>query len=146
MIRNMKTPTKYVKTLSDQEYNKLTRYHQTSDNFRVRNRSHAILLSNEKFSVDQIARICRVGRDTVSGWIANWEESGCGALVDGDKPGRPPILSDEQQEQAVEIALKNPRFPHRQLSRIKAETGKEISRYTLKNLLKKKTTSGNESS
>jgi hypothetical protein len=51
----MKTPTKFVNTLSDQEHSKLIENHQTADNFRVRNRSHAILLSSEKFPIDEIA-------------------------------------------------------------------------------------------
>ncbi len=137
-------PTKFVKTLSDEEHNKLLRNHQTSDNFRIRNRSHAILLSVEKFPIAEIAKICRVDRDTVSLWIDNWNEFGAAGLEDDEKPGRPSILSLEEQEKAVEIGLKNPKFPHRQLGEIKRETGKEISRFTLKNLLKKKTISGKE--
>lgn len=146
MIRNMKTPTKFVNTLSEQEHSKLIENHQTDDNFRVRNRSHAILLSAEKFPIDEIARICRVDRDTISLWIDNWNDSGTDALADSEKSGRPPTLTEQEQAQAVEIALKNPKFPHRQLGEIKAETGKEISKYTLKGLLKKKIISGNESS
>jgi transposase len=141
----MNIPTKFVNTLSEQEHNKLIENHQTSDNFRVRNRSQAILLSFEKFPIAEIARICRADRDTVSGWIDNWNESGCNGLEDGEKSGRPPILSLEEQEKAVEIAMQNPKFPHRQLGKIKAETGKEISRYTLKNLVKKKSIFGKES-
>lgn len=142
----MKTPTKFVDTLSEQEHGKLIENHQTSDNFRVRNRSHAILLSSEKFSVAEIARICRVDRDTVSNWIDNWNESRLDALADDQKSGRPPILTQEEEEKAIAIALLNPKFPHRQLSEIKRETGKEVSSYTLKQLLKKKAIGGKESS
>jgi len=142
----MKIPTKFVKTLSAEEHNKLLGNHQTSDNFRIRNRSHAILLSCSKFSIAEIARICRVDRDTVSLWIDNWNEFGFTGLEDEGKPGRPPILTVEEQEKAVETAMKNPKFPHRQLGDIKRETGKEISQYTLKNLIKKKIISGKESS
>ena len=142
----MKVPTKFVKTLSDEEHNKLLRNHQTSNNFRIRNRSHAILLSWGKFSIAEIAKICRADRDTVSLWIDNWNEFGFNGLEDEEKPGRPPILTLEEAEKAFEIAIKNPKFPHRQLGEIKRETGKEISHYTLKNLVKKKTVSGKESS
>ncbi len=134
----MKTPTKFVNTLSEQEHSKLIENHQTADNFRVRNRSHAILLSSEKFPIDEIARICRVDRDTVSLWIDNWNDFGTEALADSEKSGRPPILTEQEQAQAIEIALQNPKFPHRQLGAIKAETGKQISHYTLKGLLKKR--------
>lgn len=141
----MKVPTKFIKTLSQEEHSRLVENHQTSGNFRLRNRSHAILLSVEKFPIAEIARICRVDRDTVSLWIDNWNEFGEKGLEDEEKSGRPPILTKEEQEKAIEIALRNPKFPHRQLEEIKKESGKEISQYTLKNLLKKKITFGNES-
>ena len=134
----MNRPTKFVKTLSDEEQTKLLKSHQTSEKYRIRNRSQAILLSSERFSIDRIAEICRADRDTVSRWIDNWNNFGAGGLVDDEKTGRPPILTLEEAEKAIEIGLQNPKFPHRQLSKIKAETGKEISRLTLKNLLKKR--------
>lgn len=134
----MNVPNKFVKTLTEEDYNKLVENHQKSENFRVRNRAHAILLSFEKYPIDEIAVICGVHRNTVSRWIERWNEFGLKGLRDVEKEGRPPILTLEEQAKTVEIALLNPRFPHRQLSRIKAETGKTISRYTLKRLIKKR--------
>ncbi len=141
----MKVPTKFIVTLSEEEHNRLIKNHQTSSNFRVRNRSHAILLSFEKFPITEIARICRVDRDTVSGWLDSWNEKKFKGLEDEEKTGRPLILSLAEQAKTIEIGLQNPKFPHRGLNEIKAETGKEISVWTLKNLLKKKTISGSES-
>ncbi len=77
-------------------------------------------------------------------WIDNWNELKFEGLADDGKPGRPPILTLEEAEKAVEIGLRNPKFPHRQLGEIKRQTGKEIGKFTLKNLLKKKTISGKE--
>ena len=94
----MKMPTKFVETLSPEEHSSLVENHQTSENFRLRNRSHAILLSFEKYPIAEIARICRVDRDTVSGWIDNWNELGEKGLEDGEKPGRPLILSLEDAQ------------------------------------------------
>jgi transposase len=134
----MNVPNKFVKTLTEEDYNKLVENHQKSENFRVRNRAHAILLSFETYPIDEIAVICGVHRNTVSRWIERWNEFGLKGLRDVEKDGRPPILTLEEQARTVEIALLNPRFPHRQLSRIKAETGKTISHYTLKRLIKKR--------
>jgi transposase len=142
----MNIPNKFVKTLSDEERKKLIENHQNHPNFRVRHRSHAILLSHQGSSREEIARICRVQRDTVSLWIDAWQECGCKGLEDNKRSGRPPILTVEEQEKAFAIAMKNPKFPHRQLSEISQETGKEISKFTLKDLIKKKTSSGKESS
>ena len=142
----MNMPNKFIKTLVDKDYHKLVENYQTSNNFRVRNRSHAILLSFQKYPIDEIAKICQVHRTTVSIWIDNWNEFGSQGLEDGERTGRPPILTLEEQEKAFATAIQNPKFPHRQLGEIKRETGKEISQYTLKRLVKKKTIFGKESS
>jgi transposase len=134
----MNVPNKFVEILTEEDYTKLVENQRKSENFRVRNRSHAILLSFEKYPIDEIARICGVHRNAVSRWIDRWNEFGLKGLSDVEKNGRPPLLTLEEQARTVEIALENPRFPHRQLSEIKAETGKTISRYTLKRVIKKR--------
>ena len=142
----MNMPRKFITTLSDDDCNQLLENYQTHNNFRVRNRSHAVLLSFQQFPIDRIATICGVHRNTVAGWIEKWNRLGNEGLKDGERSGRPSILSEPEQEQAVEIALRNPKFPSRETSAIKQETGKDISQYTLKRLLKKKVICGNESS
>ena len=134
----MNVPNKFVIILSEEDYTELVENQQKSENFRVRNRSHAIVLSFEKYSIDEIARICGVHRNAVSRWINRWNERGLTGLDDVEKKGRPPILNLEEQARSVEIAMRNPQFPHRQLSRIKEETGKEISHWTLKKVIKKR--------
>lgn len=142
----MKTPTKFITDLSPEEMAELIENHQTNQNFRVRNRSHAVLLSQQGYPIDEIAQICRVDRDTVSNWLNLWSESKVAGLADEARSGRPRTLTPQQEEQAVEMALLNPRFPKRQISEIAHATGKEISELTLKRMLKKKITSGSESS
>lgn len=134
----MNVPNKFVKLLFEEDYAKLVENHHKGKNHRVRNRAQAILLSSEKYSIDEIAAICKVHRNAVSRWINRWNKDGMKGLSDVEKKGRPPILTLEEQAKTVEIALLNPKFPHRQLSQIKAETGKTISSYTLKRLLKKR--------
>ena len=140
----MNMPNKFIETLSETDYNQLLENYQTSNNFRLRNRSHAILLSSQKYPIDEIAKICGAHRTTVGIWIDNWNENK--ELADQERSGRPPILTEEEQEQAFQTAMQNPKFPARQLGAIKRETGKEISKFTLKRLIKKKTIGGNESS
>ncbi len=132
----MNMPNKFVKTLSDKDHQKLLEKYQTAANFRVRNRSQAILLSFQKYSVDEIAEICRVHRTTICLWIDQWNENQ--RLEDQARSGRPPLLNVEEQATAVEIGLQNPKFPHRQLSAIERATGKEISSGTLRRMLKKR--------
>ena len=142
----MKVPTKFIKTLSEEEMTKLVENRQTNENFRVRNRSHAILLSAEGYPIDQIAVICKAHRNAVSRWLERWKEFGVDGLADGSRSGRPRVLSDVEEAEAVEIALANPRFPARQRGEISAALGKEISVWKVKDLIKKKTTFGKESS
>lgn len=142
----MNKPHKFVQTLSDEDYHHLTENYQTNDNFQVGRRSQAILLSFQRYIVEEIALICQVHRSTVGIWIDNWNQAGCEGLKTEKRFGRPPLLNAAEQEKACHTALRNPKFPHHQLAEIKAETGKEISSYTLKRILKKKITSGKESS
>lgn len=132
----MNMPNKFVKALSDQHYQKLLENYQTAANFRVRNRSQAILLSFQKYAVDEIARICRVHRTTIGIWIDKWNAHQ--QIEDKERSGRPPTLNLEEQATAIEIGLKNPKFPHRRLAEIERATGKEISQSTLKRMLRKR--------
>lgn len=134
----MKIPTKFITDLSGEEIAQLIENHQNHRNFRVRNRSHAVLLSHQGYSIDEIAQICRVDRDTASNWLNLWRELKFAGLVDGARSGRPKTLTCEEEEQALKIALENPRFPARQIREISVATGKEMSDLTLKRLLKKR--------
>lgn len=80
-------PNKFVKTLFDKDYQKLVENYQTSSNFRVRIRSQAILLSFQKYAVDEIAQICRVHRTTIGIWIDKW--NAYKKLEDQERSGRP---------------------------------------------------------
>lgn len=105
-------------------------------NEQVRRRAHAILLNSRRYSIDQIADIYEVDRDTVSRWIEAWENNGSGGLQDQPGRGRHPILTQQEQQQAIKIVEKEPRSSKRSLSKIEEKTGKEISHSTLRRLLK----------
>ncbi len=106
----MNVPNKFIKTLDDRNYHKPIENYQTAANFRVRNRSHAILLSFQKYSIDEIADICRVHRNAISRWIDRWNKLGLKSLADFQRNDRPPILTVEEQEKAFETAMRNPRI------------------------------------
>ena len=119
----MNVPNKFVKTLSAEERKKLIENHQNHRNFRVRHRSHAILLSHQGSTREEIAQICRVQRDTVSLWIDAWQEFGFQGLEDDKRSGRPPILTVEEQEKAFATAMKNPRVSGSSIERNRARNG-----------------------
>jgi transposase len=99
-------------------------------------RAHAILLSERRYSIDQIADIYQVDRDRVSLWLDWWEHCQFGGLDDDPRSGRPPKLTEQEQKQAVELALKEPRSLKQGLQQIAGTIGKTISGDTLKTLLK----------
>lgn len=96
-----------------------------------------MLLSARGYSVDHIADIYEVDRDTVSHWLDRWADEGTAGLHDQAGRGRPPILNEKEQKQAIKIVERDPRSSQRGLAKIEARTGKKISRETLKRLLKK---------
>ncbi len=131
----MKTPTKFVNELSEEQLEELRELMKTA-NEQVRRRAHAILLSVREYSIDEIADIYEVDRDTVCQWLARWEDDGTGGLHDQAGRGRKPALNEKEQKQAIKIVEKDPRSTNRNLSQIEKKTGKKISPDTLKRLLK----------
>lgn len=84
---------KFVRTISDEDRRDLYYLIRTSSNYRIRQRAHAIILSEKRFPVEIISGIHDVHRDTVSRWIDVWEEKGINGLFDLPKSGRPKISS-----------------------------------------------------
>lgn len=132
----MKTPTNFISDLSESQRQELRELMKTAPE-HVRKRAHAILLSSRGYSVDQIADIYEVDRDTVSSWLTRWKDGGSDDLSDQSGRGRKPILNDKEQKQAIKIVEKDPRSSARSLSKIEQKTSKKISRDTLKRILKK---------
>lgn len=94
----MKMPTRFVEPLSDAQRERLKDIHKTNPNARVRMRAHAILLSNKRYSIDQISDIYDVDRDRVAEWMNRWSEHKFDGLADDPRSGRPPVLDDEAQK------------------------------------------------
>jgi transposase len=91
----MKTPTKFISELSEEQLEELRELMKTA-NEQVRRRAHAILLSVREYSVDEIADIYEVDRDTVCHWLARWEDDGTGGLHDQAGRGRKPTLNEKE--------------------------------------------------
>lgn len=114
----MRTPTKFVQELTDEQQNELKVIMKSSAPQRQRMRAHAILLSHRRFSIDHIAAVYEVDRDRVSQWLEWWREFEFDGLADDERTGRPPKLSAEEQAKAVEIIQEEPRSIQRAVSEI----------------------------
>jgi transposase len=133
-----KCSMKFVKPLSQDDINQLKALLKTSTTFRIRQRAHAILLSAKRYPIDTLADIFDVDRDTMSQWINNWECSGIVGLSDHAKPGRPPTMSAQEEEQALKIILEMPQQVKAAIPKIAVQLGKQVSRDWVKRLLKKR--------
>lgn len=132
----MKVPTTYIAELKGEEKKKLREIMMKDKRARVRMRAHSILLSEQGYSVDTIADIYQVHRNSVSGWIKEWEGAGYESLEDSPKSGRPAILEEKEKELAIQLVAENPRSTKKVLAEIEKRTQKEISRDTLKRVIK----------
>lgn len=132
----MKRPTKFVKPVTAEQREQLKAFMHSPAPQRKRMRAHAILLSERRYSIDQIADIYQVDRDRVSAWLDWWDESQVEGLDDAPRSGRPPKLTEQEQQQALKCTLQEPRSLRQGLAQIATTMGKTISRDTLKRLLK----------
>jgi transposase len=133
----MKTATRFIKSLSEEQQRSLNQIVRNHSSHRTRTRAHAILLSARRYSINQIADIFAVDRETVTSWIVRWEESDTDGLDDDPKSGRPPTLSDEEEKQAIEIVKDEPRSIKQQLLVVIARFSKQLSLETLRNVCKR---------
>jgi len=65
---------KFVTPLDEATRARLQTMYHDAPSFKCRIRAHAILLSDRRYRLEQLADIFNVDRDTVSIWLTNWEE------------------------------------------------------------------------
>lgn len=114
----MRTPTKFVQDLTNEQKSGLKAIMKSAASQRKRMRAHSILLSARHFSIDQIAAIYEVDRDRVSQWLEWWREFEFDGLEDDERAGRPPKLSPDEQKQVLSIVREEPRSTRRAVSEI----------------------------
>jgi transposase len=128
----MKTPTRFIKPLSQEQRIALNHLMRNHPSYRTRTRAHAILLSARRYSINQIADIFAVDRETVTAWLERWEETETDGLDDERRRGRPSIFNDEEEKQVIEIVKEEPRSLKQQLLAVMAKFGKQLSLETLR--------------
>src|SRR4030065_500090 len=67
-----------------------------SQDSRYDHRLHGVLLVAQGMTCPEVARLLGDAPRTVEYWVRRLEEGGLWGLVEGERPGRPPRLSDEQ--------------------------------------------------
>jgi len=129
---------KQITPLSDAEQVTLQQAYQQHPTFRASQRAHALLLNHRGYSMARLSELFEVQHETVSRWCERWEKEGITGLFDQERSGRPTTLNEIEARQFIEQVDNNPhqmKIAHEQLQK---ETGKVVSRDTLKRLLKKR--------
>ena len=124
----MRRPSKFVQELTEEQKGKLQAIMKSDAPQRTRMRAHAILLSNRRFSIDQIADVYEVDRDRVSVWLEWWQAAEFDGLEDEPRTGRPPKLCADEQAAILEIVKAEPRSTRRAVSEFHERSKKKSVR------------------
>lgn len=99
---------KFVK-LTPEQTAQLRTLHKNGKSHRERVRAQAVLLNARGMSLEQLFFVFECDRDTVSGWLDDWQSGGVAALCDAPKTGRPLSLDEAAQRQVLQaVAMPTP--------------------------------------
>ena len=97
--------------LDEEQVAQLRVLHKNGQSHRERQRAQAILLNARGMSLEQLSFIFECDRDTVSGWLDDWQAGGAAALSDAARSGRPCLLDEAVQNQVLRaVATPTPNF------------------------------------
>lgn len=133
----MNIPQKFVSQLTDSQITVLENLMEMAPSGRVRMRAHCILLSSKRISIDGIAFIYNIDRDSVSLLIDKWEEREVAGLYDKARPGAPPKLTESEIGIVKELIKEYPDSPKTILGKLYEQIGKSVSMQTLRRIVKK---------
>lgn len=77
-------------------------------NAKVRDRLRAILWSNNQVTNEEICRRLNKNNSTIAKWIRNWNKFEYEGLLDKPVPGRPSILTKEEEREIIEQVKRQP--------------------------------------
>jgi len=124
---------KELNPLERQTLEQMYRFHPKN---QVRKRAHCLLLLNEDYSLAETSKILRHSLKTMYNWINRWLSEGLSGLYDLAGRGRKPLLSQTERRQVWQIVKQDSRRISQQLTEIEVQTGKKISKSTLKRTLR----------
>ena len=99
---------KFVTPLNEATRKQLRVIYHDDASFKRRLRAHAVLLSDRRYKIDQLADILEADRDTVSIWLTNWEEHAFDGLSDAARPGRPRKTSAKEDAMILRSVKRHP--------------------------------------
>lgn len=132
-----RTESRFITKLTARQTEQLEQIRDYDDSKRARHRAHAVLLSYQRTSVNELVKIFATSRNTISNWLDRWDADKINGLYDLQRSGAPPILNEQEQARALELLELTPQNSNRVLHELETELGKTISSTTLKRIAKK---------
>ena len=129
--------SRFITKLTKRQVEQLEYARDYDDNKRARQRAHAILLSYQHTSVNELTKIFATSRNTICNWLDRWEAQKLDGLHDLQRSGAPPKLDEQEQARALELLKLTPQNSNVVLHELEKELGKQISSTTLKRIAKK---------
>jgi transposase len=123
--------------LNDAELETLQQMQAHHPSRRTRMRAHSLLLSHQRYTIPQIARIYQVDPRRVSAWMDRWQAWGLVGLYDRPRSGRPAIFTAEEQQKVYAYLDDSPKDVKKVVEAMEQETRKRVSTKTIKRLIKK---------
>jgi transposase len=136
---------RFIQDVSSETRNLLQRIYKESQHHRVRQRAHCILLSSQCSNTTALMAIFSVDRITIYNWFDAWEAHHFAGLYDKKRGGRPPKLTEEEQDKVYQYLEQHPRDVKKVIHLLEQETSKRVSAKTIKRLVKKTAMSGSAS-
>jgi len=127
---------RYISPLSKTQLYELEELRKGSSEAKTRSRAHAIVLSSEGFTIEELMEIFKVKRDTISRWLNNWEQCGLKGLHDKVRSGRIPVLNEDEKNVLKKLIKENSRSSKIVVSKLFNQTGKNLSHWSIKRLAK----------
>ena len=144
----MSRKNKFIEKLTKAQKSSLEKGYKTGKSFTYRRNCHAILLSHDGQTVNEIAHFFGVSTITVYTWLKKWQSQGIEGLKHKPGQGRPVKLKldDENHVKLVKTLVENePKNLNRVVGQLESELGLDLSKKTLKRFLKNLNTDGNDS-
>lgn len=131
---------RYIQALSKEEKIMLLECQEKHKKSQVRNRSHALLLSDEGKATSFIAALFKVRTRTIYEWFNRWESNGIMGILLKPGRGRKAKLNDIDtlQQQFIEKEVRlNPQKLDKVAELLNSKLSFKVTKNMLKNYLKK---------
>jgi len=127
---------RFIENVSQETVSMLQRIYKQSKHHRVRQRTHAILLSLQRHTTTELVDIFQVNRITIYHWFDAWESRRLAGLYDHAKQGRPPKCTSEPKSQIRQWAKVFPKDINKIAVLVAEHFDLRISKSSLKRILK----------